>query len=84
MKKRTLFKSTAGRVLSLFLFLLAFAPVIALAQTNTITGEGQRAPDGNSGLPNVTVKVRGANTSALTGTDGSFTIKDGSQCEPDI
>ncbi|MDP4148538.1 MAG: TonB-dependent receptor [Bacteroidota bacterium] len=74
MNKRLLSKSTAGRVLSLTLFLLAFAQGIALAQTNTVTGKVMSS-EGNSPLPNVTIRVRGANTSALTGADGSFTIK---------
>ncbi|HZE86509.1 MAG TPA: carboxypeptidase-like regulatory domain-containing protein, partial [Puia sp.] len=62
-----------GRGLILALFLLFFAHFTVIAQTRPVTGK-VFANSSDSALAGVTVKVRGANVSAITGADGSFTI----------
>ena len=55
--------------LSLLLFVYSFS----FAQTRTITGKITDATDG-TGLPGVTILVKGTKTGAQTASDGSFTI----------
>ncbi|HMH23217.1 MAG TPA: TonB-dependent receptor [Puia sp.] len=55
------------------LFILLFTHFSGLAQNRTITGKVV-ATGSDSALAGVTVKVKGSNTNAITGADGSFTI----------
>ena len=59
-------------ILSLFLFLSI--AVAALAQDRTITGTVTGKDDGQP-IPGVSVKLRGAQGGAQTGTDGKYAIK---------
>ena len=75
MKKTT--KALTNEIGKGFLLALAFIVVSclpALAQNTTVTGKIVAA-QGDSALAGVTVRVKGATTSAITGPDGSFTIK---------
>jgi TonB-linked SusC/RagA family outer membrane protein len=58
----------------LILTLLVLSHLPGMSQTTTVTGKVV-ASQGDSSLAGVTVRVKGGNTSAITGTDGSFTIK---------
>jgi len=55
--------------LSLLLFVYSFS----FAQSRTISGKITDATDG-TGLPGVSIQVKGSKTGATTGTDGSFSI----------
>ncbi len=72
MKKNLLLYENGIRIL--FLFLVAFLACTAgFAQTKQITGKIV-ANENDSSLKGVTVRVKGAATSTITNTDGSFTI----------
>jgi TonB-linked SusC/RagA family outer membrane protein len=66
-KKRLLWRRVLP--LSLLLFVYSFS----LAQSRTISGKITDATDG-TGLPGVTILVKGTKTGAQTGSDGSFSI----------
>ncbi len=59
--------------IQLLLILLLFASGAALAQTRVLTGT-VRDSSGNTPMADVTVKVKGKNNAAITGSDGSFTL----------
>jgi len=57
----------------LALFMIVIIPVGTFAQSRTVTGKVV-ASGNDSTMASVTVKVKGSNTVALTGNDGTFTI----------
>jgi len=57
----------------LVLLMLLFSISAAIAQSRTISGRVNAAADG-SGLPGVTVVVKGTSTGASTGVDGSYSL----------
>ena len=66
-KKRLLWRRVIP--LSLLLFVYSFS----FAQSRTISGKITDATDG-TGLPGVSIQVKGTKTGATTGNDGSFSI----------
>src|SRR5450432_3154572 len=72
-KKLLVFENGISRKLGIALLIVIFANVAVFAQNRQITGK-VLANANDSALAGVTVKVKGALNSAITGADGSFTI----------
>ncbi|HEY4206724.1 MAG TPA: SusC/RagA family TonB-linked outer membrane protein, partial [Puia sp.] len=74
--KKTSIKNEMGRAIILAMAFIVFLQLPALSQTGTVTGKVVASPN-DSTMAGVTVRVKGASTSAMTGADGMFTIKAG-------
>ena len=72
-KKLLVFENSISRKLGIALLIVIFANAAVFAQNRQITGK-VLANGSDSALAGVTVKVKGALNSAITGADGSFTI----------
>lgn len=72
-KKLLVFENGISRKLGIALLIVIFANAAVFAQNRQITGK-VLANGSDSALAGVTVKVKGALNSAISGTDGSFTI----------
>ncbi len=72
-KKLLVFENGISRKLGIALLIVIFANVAVFAQNRQITGK-VLANANDSALAGVTVKVKGALNSAISGADGSFTI----------
>jgi TonB-linked SusC/RagA family outer membrane protein len=73
-KKIQDFMNGAGRWIMMAVLALSFTNLSVQAQSNQITGKVV-SNENETSLVGVTVKVKGSNASAITGADGSFTIK---------
>jgi TonB-dependent starch-binding outer membrane protein SusC len=67
------YESKSGRMLMLTFLLVAFTGMAVFAQNKQITGK-VLSPEG-TGLPGVSVGVKGTTTGTTTGNDGSFTLE---------
>lgn len=75
-KKLLVLENGISRKLGIALLIVIFANVAVFAQNRQITGK-VLANANDSALAGVTVKVKGALNSAISGADGSFTISAG-------